>query len=146
MMMLIASSLVGSSACKIKEIEYLAVDKVDQVKLGFPNSTAHVYMKVYNPNSFTINLDSLHGFIIDKKDLVGNIENIGKSSLSGKDSTVLGFKLSIKTGGAALTLLRNLQSGTTSETPASTKLEGFGIVTVWGIKHKISLDKPLFSK
>lgn len=134
---------LGLFSCKVKDLQYLSIAKVDNVKMSFQKTTADVYFKVYNPNSFTLNVDSVNAALKQEDNAIGHIVSLGKIAIPAKDSSIISLNVSLKTGVAALSLIQYLGKNEHSST-TPTFIDGFGWVTFAGLHKKIFLNQQVF--
>ena len=131
------------TSCKIKEIQCLSIAKVDNVKLGFQHTTADVHLKLYNPNGFEIQIDSMKGSLKQEGDLLGEIEDIGEKLIPANDSIVYPVKVHIKTGPAAMSLIQYFSTKNKAN-PHQATFIGIGWVKALGIRKKIKVNQVFF--
>lgn len=127
--------------CKPKDLQYLSVDHVEVVKLGYPNTRLKMQVTCLNPNPYALKLESLDTEVyLDEK-------HLGKATLEKpiavprKDTFQIPVLLEVKTGAA---LTQALKIATTLPDSASSwiSLEGnarinkSGIVLTYPIKYR----------
>ena len=85
------------TSCKPKDIEYISLEDVEILKMGYPRSQVGIKANCYNPNTMGFSLESLEADLSLNNKLLGKVSLSTSLDIPRKDTFQIPLTLDIET-------------------------------------------------
>jgi len=123
------------ASCKPKEIEYLSLDEVEIVKMGYPRSLVGIKATCYNPNKIGWTLERIDADLSLEGKPMGKVQLVKPLIIAKKDTFQIPLELDIETLQSLKSLARWIGKSK-SLSQAEVELKGNALLSRNGISFR----------